>query len=139
MIIHGVFFAVKCNRCGNICESGDYQYWNDESAAEESAAESEWHIDNGKHYCPNCHEIDENDNVLIYLPIPESVKKAQIFLQSITRYAVLKDRKDSFRIEISNIQYLSDADLAWIRSKIDFEIEKVVTPRQEKIIIIIKK
>lgn len=25
----------------------------------------EWYVDNDKHYCPSCHTIDENDNLIL--------------------------------------------------------------------------
>lgn len=55
---------IKCNHCGEIFEDGhgftifpDYTTTNPEDYG--------WHVDEGKHYCPGCHEVDENDNLII--------------------------------------------------------------------------
>lgn len=28
-------------------------------------ADYDWHVDDDKHYCPDCHSIDDDDNVFI--------------------------------------------------------------------------
>ena len=33
MIIADTFYAIKCNRCGDLHEDGDYQFYSDEDSA----------------------------------------------------------------------------------------------------------
>ena len=42
MIIAEVFYGVKCDRCGEICDVSEHTYYMDESEAQEQALESEW-------------------------------------------------------------------------------------------------
>lgn len=64
MIIKQTFYAVKCDVCETINES-EYQFWNSESYAIEVAGDSDWHIDDDNHYCPDCWTLDENGEVKI--------------------------------------------------------------------------
>ena len=72
MIITDTFYAIKCNRCGDLHEDGDYQFYSDEDSAWESADYSEWIENHGKHYCPSCYDRDDEDNCK---PKPENRKR----------------------------------------------------------------
>jgi hypothetical protein len=59
-------YSVSCDVCETILET-DYSCWNHPEDAVEEAAEYGWHRDGDKHYCPDCHKFDDNDNVIIKL------------------------------------------------------------------------
>lgn len=80
MVIAEVFYGVKCDRCGEIYESGEHAYYMDESEAQEQALESEWGELNGKHYCPNCHSVDEEtDEIKPFPAFPKHVSHIRNF------------------------------------------------------------
>lgn len=74
MIIQEIFFAVKCNRCGTICNNGEYSYWQDKDSCIENARDSKWLFINQKHYCSNCHD-NENDTPYADFPPPFKIIK----------------------------------------------------------------
>lgn len=64
-------FALHCDVCNRHYteEYQGYCAWPDKSSVDTDAAESDgWYIDyaTDKHYCPKCHEIDDNDNLIIH-------------------------------------------------------------------------
>ena len=66
MIKEVKMYTVQCDNCK--CTSGDnseFSCWNDESTALDEAKESEWIESEGKHYCPDCYSIDDDDNIII--------------------------------------------------------------------------
>jgi hypothetical protein len=64
-------YTVVCDNCGEDVASGqEYSCWNDKSYAEDNAVDSDWHKEDDKHYCPNCFEFDDEDNLII-----QSLKK----------------------------------------------------------------
>lgn len=60
-------YSLMCDNChkGYIESGSDYCVWLEESIAIESATENDWIEHEGKHYCPNCYEVDEDDNITI--------------------------------------------------------------------------
>lgn len=73
-------FALYCDVCSRHYteENQGYCAWPDKSSVDVDAAEQDgWHIDtyNDKHYCPRCHEIDDNDNLIIHEVGGEITKK----------------------------------------------------------------
>ena len=54
-------YACVCDRCGKMHVNDDlgYMAWVDGSQAFEDAEESGWTNIEGKHYCPDCYEYDE--------------------------------------------------------------------------------
>lgn len=60
-------YYVECDNCGkSLFEGMEIAGWNDESYAIDVASEIEGAIINheGKDYCPNCAEFDDNDNLI---------------------------------------------------------------------------
>jgi hypothetical protein len=62
-------FSAKCNGCGADFEDGNegWVMFQDESSLSEMMEESEWYLTydgTNKHYCPDCHNVDE-DGILI--------------------------------------------------------------------------
>ena len=84
MIVSEIFYGLKCNRCGELYEDGEHSFWSDESSAIENAYESDWTELKGKHYCPNCHEIDEEtDEIKVYEDYPQHLKTLNGFIDRI--------------------------------------------------------
>lgn len=60
-------YAAVCDNC-NKGWFNDYHGWSamhDESSLKEMISNDDWHLEYGKTYCPDCFEIDEEDNILI--------------------------------------------------------------------------
>ena len=60
-------YAMFCDNCNELYSEpcSDYTMWVDENGARESSAEEGWIEHNGKHYCPDCYELDDDDNIII--------------------------------------------------------------------------
>lgn len=59
-------YTVVCDHCGeDIGSSEEYSCWADDCYAEENAMESEWLKVEGKHYCPECYEYGDNDELIL--------------------------------------------------------------------------
>lgn len=59
-------FTVVCDNCGvGVCEDQEYSCWNDEGYAKEKAMECNWIEEGDKHYCEDCYEYDDEDNLII--------------------------------------------------------------------------
>ena len=60
-------FMLTCDNCHEsyIESYSNYCVWLEESFAIESAIDDDWIEHEGKHYCPSCYEIDNDDNVII--------------------------------------------------------------------------
>lgn len=59
-------FTVVCDNCKlDIGTVGEFAAWNDELGAKEVAMESGWIREEEKHYCPDCYEYDDEDNLEI--------------------------------------------------------------------------
>lgn len=60
--------CIECNNCGDIYEdSRGFSIFSLESDVHPE--DDGWYLENSEcqdiHYCPNCHEIDEQDNLII--------------------------------------------------------------------------
>jgi hypothetical protein len=56
--------GVQCDNCGEIYEDANgftVQYDKFNLHPEED----EWHVDGDIHYCPKCHHIDDEDNLVV--------------------------------------------------------------------------
>jgi len=84
MIITEIFYAVKCNRCDEVCDDTEHSFWVDENTAIENATDSEWIEQKGKHYCPNCCEFNEETEEQTPKPdFPKHIKNLKKFLEKI--------------------------------------------------------
>lgn len=67
MILKIDMYTVQCDNCK--CTSGDYpndySAWNDEYVAVEDALNLGWEKYNNNHYCPECYEYDDEDNLVV--------------------------------------------------------------------------
>lgn len=141
MIVREIFHAVKCDRCGEINESGDVQFWGDESTVIEEANENEWHIDDLKHYCPNCFTVDEEtDEVTIKPLFPEVVKKIQKFIITIARFIPeTREKEGLFELTFNEYHPIGNAEISWITSFPNVHFERVIQERYSKVKITIEK
>ena len=62
--------TLSCDNCGEIYKDEDgsgFSIWVAESDAKDAAESDGWYMldDDEKHYCPNCHDIDDEDNLII--------------------------------------------------------------------------
>ena len=59
-------FTIVCDGCGeDVNADTDYSCWNDENYVEDIREEAGWEKVDGKHYCTDCFEYDENDELII--------------------------------------------------------------------------
>ena len=52
-----------CDNCGEKLKDGDFIGYIDADIWD--FGEHNWIEHEGKHYCPNCYEIDDEDNIII--------------------------------------------------------------------------
>lgn len=66
MTYETIMYGIKCNRCQQIYEDGEGANLavDRHGDLEESAQEDGWYVNGDRHYCPNCHTINENDEVV---------------------------------------------------------------------------
>jgi len=142
MIIKEIFYGIKCDRCGCYNESGDYKFYMEESQAVENAMDDEWNTTiQDNHYCPNCYTINEDtEEITIKPPFPESVKRIEKFIDTITRNcAEVYEKEDRFEIEFNEHFPLDTAAQNWITTSYPVAIERIPLRRGNKILITIRK
>lgn len=56
--------TITCDNCGDTYEnhSGFTVFFFSSDAHPE---DDDWYVDNDTHYCPDCHTIDDDDNLII--------------------------------------------------------------------------
>lgn len=55
---------LECDNCGDHYEDGHgFAIFVDEGSV--NPEDDDWHEIDGKHYCPDCHTIDDDDNLII--------------------------------------------------------------------------
>ena len=59
MIKEATYYEMYCDRCGKQLDDGDIVAYKEKEGLEFVAGESEWQTIEGKHYCPDCYELDE--------------------------------------------------------------------------------
>ncbi|MNL39076.1 hypothetical protein D3C87_1613310 [compost metagenome] len=68
-MIHKIECAtITCDGCNDDYEAAftGFTIFLDESTAEDCAKDDDWHVtDDGKHYCPKCHDINDNDQLIL--------------------------------------------------------------------------
>lgn len=70
MIRQVKMYSMVCDRCGKTLIYDDaIAAWTDECSAREVALDCEWMNIDGKDYCPNCYDYDEE--IDDYVPIKE--------------------------------------------------------------------
>lgn len=58
-------FTLICDNCGADSNAdSEFRAWSDKSSARDMAMDSDWIEDEGKHYCPACYSIDDEDNYI---------------------------------------------------------------------------
>jgi hypothetical protein len=68
MIIQVEMYTAECDQCGVNSEFGDYSCYHDKDTLIVDASDNGWHfVDglNGKCYCEDCHEFNDNDELVI--------------------------------------------------------------------------
>lgn len=60
--------VVICDNCGEHLEDyHDFSIFPDETSV--NLEDNDWHeTEDKKHYCPKCHKIDDDDNLVILTP-----------------------------------------------------------------------
>ncbi len=66
-VFEEITYGVQCDICGKVYmnEYSRETLFVNAKLAKEEAQEDQWLIEDGKCYCPDCFEIDEDDNVII--------------------------------------------------------------------------
>ena len=59
MIKEVIYYDIICDRCGKSFSEESEMCYTDKDSALMVAEQSEWIDINGKHYCPDCYELDE--------------------------------------------------------------------------------
>ncbi|MGN1156785.1 MAG: hypothetical protein ACI4TK_11455 [Agathobacter sp.] len=59
MIKELTYYDIICDRCGKSLTEERGDCYTDTNSAEMVALQSEWKEINGKHYCSDCYEVDE--------------------------------------------------------------------------------
>lgn len=141
------FYGLKCDRCKILYEGGEYSYWSDENSAIEEATDwGEWHEEGNKHYCPNCHDKDEEtDEVTIFPEIPREIKKIFELCNVLGYGAVISDLEKFFVIDfrIAHREPLEDFEKDYIKNHLKGKLEDIVHEEKvynsQKIKIVIQK
>jgi hypothetical protein len=80
-----VFIGIRCDRCHEIYEgSSDCSFFCDKESAAEYASEDGWLLENGRHYCPNCYTVNDDDEQSIKPEIPQCIFRLQTLLPNLT-------------------------------------------------------
>lgn len=59
-------YTVICDNCGkDLFSDSEYTGFSDAGYVEFEASESDWMENDGKHYCTDCYEYDDEDNLII--------------------------------------------------------------------------
>ena len=66
MVNEIIYYTVICDNCDADSKEGcEYSAWNDKGYAISVAEEAGFIEHEGNHYCPNCYEYDDNDELVI--------------------------------------------------------------------------
>lgn len=61
-----IMYTIICDRCGrNACDGTDWSCWDSDWAVRESACEGWLHTDDGKDFCYDCVQWNEDESELI--------------------------------------------------------------------------
>ena len=65
MIKEVKMFTIKCDGCGkDVNENTGYSCWSEKSYLEEIAYDSDWKKVDKEHYCTDCYDYDDNDELI---------------------------------------------------------------------------
>lgn len=66
-MIHKVeCYSITCDNCKDTLQDwNDFSIWADKGTAEDEVSYNDWHEEEGKHYCPNCFKIDDDDKIIL--------------------------------------------------------------------------
>lgn len=67
-IIPVEMYTAECDNCGVHAEFGDFSCYGDKDRVREDCDTQGWHFvdyNNGKCYCEDCWQYDDNDNLVI--------------------------------------------------------------------------
>ena len=118
MIIAEILYGCQCDRCGVLYE--DYNsiaLQSDRYEAFARASEDGWNDVGEKHYCPECHAIDEEgDSIIVKEPYPDIVSDIERYIKFIKKRTVSIEEKDhSFRLTFG-IDGWEKTDTDWVLS-----------------------
>lgn len=66
MLKEVTMYTIVCDSCGcDVNYDTDYSCWNDENYVDEIRQEAGWEKVDDKHYCTDCFEYDDNDELTI--------------------------------------------------------------------------
>ena len=59
--------CITCDNCKEtfMDDHTGFSIYVDENGAHDAADNDGWYSEDGKHYCPDCHTIDDEDNLII--------------------------------------------------------------------------
>ena len=82
--------CITCNNCGETFtdDHSGFSIYVDENGAHEAADNSGWYSLSGKHYCPNCHSIDDND--ILHIKKLETPRRIRIDLNEPSELLIRK-------------------------------------------------
>ena len=91
MIQSQIFFAAKCDCCGDLYDDGDSTFYSGESLAVEYALENGWVRHEGGHVCPDCYEIGDDDEIELNKPfIKPEIEKPKTDLDRFKEMSILE-------------------------------------------------
>ena len=91
MIQSKVFYAVKCDCCGDLYEGEDYSYWPTAGDVESYAQDGDWITHEGGHVCPDCYEIGDDDEIELNKPfIKPEIEKPKTDLDRFKEMSILE-------------------------------------------------
>jgi len=66
MIKEVKMFTIVCDGCGKDVNSNtEFSCWSDEGYLEDIAYDSDWKQVDKKHYCTDCYDYNDNDELII--------------------------------------------------------------------------
>ncbi|MDR1459711.1 MAG: hypothetical protein LBI60_05810 [Bacteroidales bacterium] len=62
MITEEKCYIMTCDKCNAVCNEQGYADRND---VLEAANDYEWYVSESNQYCPDCYEMDDNDQLIL--------------------------------------------------------------------------
>lgn len=136
MTYETIMYGIKCNRCQAIYEDseGANLAVDRHGDLEESAQEDGWYVNGDRHYCPNCHTINENDEVVTKPLIDYYFFKFKNELQMLTGRQYTFSETETLFVLKSNYCYkrLNEAQSLILRDIIPDFVVDYRTPERVK-------